>query len=751
MLSAHDKSERVTTIVVAHRLSTITNADKIIVFDQGKIVEEGTHAELMAIDGGVYRQMRQMQRITDAQDDESMAMNGENESNSAVASNPLVSSAVNQADLEVTVDAAEPPAAEKESETEDLPPVPMRRVLQLQRPEALYAAVGLLCSILDAAGLQMFAILFTEMLTVLYEPDTDKMQSEAMKFMVYFFLLAGLALLSGTGGMGLFSLIGAKLTTRLRSLVYKSILRQEIAFFDDSKNSAGRLTSRLSTDATLVHATTGQKVSRQFTNQFTILIALIIAFTTSWQLTLVVMACLPLMAISGYAQFVVLAGFSKATKEAYEGAGHVVAEAVSGIRTVAAFNLQRRVQQQFTAELAVPLKFSFRQAQVAGVGMAFSEAAVFASYAICFYAGALMVDAGWVDFGGMFRVFFALAFAGSGTGQNAAMAIDQSKAEAAKRSIFHLLDRASALDPMASHGATQVEDANGQPRSRISGAIEFRGVGFSYPSRPHAQVLRNFSLSVQPGETVALVGSSGSGKSTIVQLLERFYDPDEGSIAIDGSDIKDVNIAWLRNQIGLVSQEPTLFDDSIRYNIEYGRATASDGTKAVASLHSDAIARHEDGTAVATEPPADVVESATSANANAFIRAGRSEYNTRVGPGGSQLSGGQKQRIAIARALIRQPAVLLLDEATSALDSESEALVQQALDELLQARAGDLTTIVVAHRLSTVKNASRVVVMKDGEVVECGTPDELLADHSSQYFKLVQAQDARQMDKTSSE
>ena len=242
----------------------------------------------------------------------------------------------------------------------------------------------------------------------------------------------------------------------------------------------------------------------------------------------------------------------------------------------------------------------------------------------------------------------------------------------------------------------------------IAGGLLFADVGFRYPSRQNATVLQGFNLRVEAGTTVALVGGSGQGKSTVISLLERFYDVDSGSICLDGVNIKELSLPWLRSQIGVVSQEPALFALSIADNIRQGKLTASNE---------------------------EVAAAARLANAHDFIERFPEGYNTQVGDKGIQLSGGQKQRIAIARAIIRDPAILLLDEATSALDSESERLVQEALDRLLAMRRR--TTLVIAHRLSTIRNADTIAVVRDGCVIEQGSHKELI-EMSGYYFQLVQ-------------
>eukprot|EP01050_Picozoa_sp_SAG11_P009445 SAG11_NODE_887_length_6694_cov_21.780440_5_plen_432_part_00 len=268
--------------------------------------------------------------------------------------------------------------------------------------------------------------------------------------------------------------------------------------------------------------------------------------------------------------------------------------------------------------------------------------------------------------------------------------------------IAQLVNRVPAIDE-SSKGIAK-------PGKSAEGKIELKDVVFTYPARPDQQVMNGFSLTVEAGQTVALCGASGSGKSTTIQLVERFYDPESGSVSLDGQDLKTLNLSWLRQQVGLVSQEPTLFAGTIGENIAYGKPGAT---------------------------PEEIQAAAKSANAHNFITKFPDGYNTDCGSAGTQLSGGQKQRVAIARAIIKNPSVLLLDEATSALDNESEKAVQGALDELMQTRKR--TTIVIAHRLSTIQNADKIAVVSNGVVVEEGTHTELMAKQGA-YADLHSAQ-----------
>ena len=563
-----------------------------------------------------------------------------------------------------------------------------------------------------------------------------------------------------------FSFLGEKLTRRLRVMTYRALLRQPAAFYDEPKNSAGRLQSRLNYDAAFVRGGTGESLGVRFQSYAAITAAAIIAFVASWRLALVMLCVAPLMVLAATAGNAAFVGFSKGSVAALTESGHVATEAMSAIRTVAAFNLQLHTRRTFDALLQSPLALGLRAALRNGGTQGFAQFMMFVTYALAFYVGSIFITNGVLDFNGLMRVFLATTMASQAVGSASSWAPDAAKCEMATRNIFAIVDSASPIDP----------STKGEVRARLEGRVELRNVRFAYPSRPDTLVLDDFSLVLEPGTTTALVGESGSGKSSVVALLERFYDVNGGVVLLDGVDVRSLDVSWLRGQIGLVQQEPSLFADSISYNIAYGRVGAKpeidqgvprdaseDATMAVEKVahKATAAAAAAELAAVAArsaavdkilarfEVAADVREAARDANA-LFIESFKHAFATHVGARGSQLSGGQKQRIAIARAVIRAPRLLLLDEATSALDSESERVVQAALDALLARGSGGggsgadehkRTSLVVAHRLSTIKGADVIVVLgKGGKILEKGSFAQLMALPDGAFRRLADAQ-----------
>lgn len=395
-----------------------------------------------------------------------------------------------------------------------------------------------------------------------------------------------------------------------------------------------------------------------------------------------------------------LKGFGGDLAKAYARASMVAGEAVGNIRTVAAFCAEDKVLELFQYELAQPAKKSVLRGQIAGFGYGFSQFTMYSSYGLAFWYSSKLVASREANFGDIMKTFMVLVITAFGVAETLALAPDIVKGSQAVASVFEILDRQTEIDP---------EDPNAEEVVHISGDIELKHVDFAYPSRPDIQIFKDFRLKVKSGQSLALVGASGSGKSSIISLIARFYDPSAGKVLIDGVDIKKLRLRSLRRHIGLVQQEPALFATTIYGNILYGKDSAGES---------------------------EVIEAAKSANAHTFISGLPNGYQTDVGERGVQLSGGQKQRVAIARAVLKNPAILLLDEATSALDAQSEKVVQDALDRLMRGR----TTVMIAHRLSTIKNADVIAVVDGGHIVELGNHDYLMNKAGSIYAQLVNMQ-----------
>jgi ATP-binding cassette subfamily B (MDR/TAP) protein 1 len=484
-------------------------------------------------------------------------------------------------------------------------------------------------------------------------------------------------------------------------LYLRAIFRQNIAFFDFL--GSGEVTTRISSDMNLVQDGIGQKIGLFVTGVSMFVCALIIGFVRSWKLSLIM--------ISATAALVIMMGFNGAMMkknqtlsiDEYATAASLAEEVLSSARNVAAYGTQDRLQKRYKVYLDKASKHDFKAKFWLSLMIAAMMAILNLQYALAFWQGNRFLHSGELGVSNILTVVMATMIAGFSIGNVLPHMQAFGAATAAATKVFNTIERKSPIDPETDEGETP-ED--------FVGNIEFKNLRHIYPSRPDTTVLKDFNLEVPSGKMIALVGASGSGKSTIVGLLERFYLPMEGQILLDGKDITTLNLKWLRQHMAIVSQEPILFSTSIYDSIAHG------------------LVNTEYANASEEKKRELIEDAARTANAHNFISELPEGYHTKV------LSGGQKQRIAIARAVVSDPKILLLDEATAALDTKSESAVQEALDRAAKGR----TTIVIAHRLSTIKNADNIVVMALGQIVEQGTHDEL-RKRDGVYASLVQAQE----------
>ncbi|XP_044757328.1 ATP-dependent translocase ABCB1-like [Coccinella septempunctata] len=685
-------SAECTTIIVAHRLSTVRNVNRIFVFSKGEIVEEGTYQQL--IDSkGVFYNLVKSQEVNHATADDEKKTTASNE----YEMQPRDGGARYRRDSGMDVHKFR--HRDSISVEEYGPFATFLKVLKLNKPEWFWIFLGCLSSLLIGCTLPAYSILFGDVAGILAEQDDDILMGSTSYICLLFVLLAIVALLLYIVQMYSFGVVGENLSIRIREKLFDAILSMEIGWFDRKENGVGALCAKLSSDTAEMQGVSGMPVGTILLSLCTLIISNGLAIYFHWKLALVMIVFVPLIFIGVYFEQKIINGDSDLKYNQLQRSASVAVEAIGNIRTVASLSCERVICSLYNEELKVYVQTAKRKSHFRSFMLGFSRSLVYFSYAAGMYYGAKLIADEKTPYGTVLKVCELVVYGSWALGNAFAFAPNLQKGIAAAQRVFTSIERQPKI--------RNVKYASKRPWEK--GEIEYSQVYFSYPTRPEIPILRNLDLKIPPGKTIALVGSSGCGKSTIIQLLERFYDPTVGEVSIDDSDVGVMDLQHLRAQFAIVSQEPNLFDMTIAENIAYGVNQK-------------------------TTTMAEIVQAAKNANIHEFIASLPLGYETRLGTKGAQLSGGQKQRIAIARALIRNPRILLLDEATSALDNESEKVVQEALDKARK----DRTCIVIAHRLTTVQDADLICVLNKGQVVEMGRHHELIekGGHYYEFYRL---------------
>ncbi|GAV73076.1 ABC_tran domain-containing protein/ABC_membrane domain-containing protein [Cephalotus follicularis] len=691
-----------TTIVIAHRLSTIRHADVIAVVQNGQVVETGSHDELIENENGLYTSLVRLQQ-TAKQRFSHEDVNGSSSSISKMDINNISSRRLSLVSRSSSANSSAPSRLSLAGfEDQDLPVPSFRRLLALNLPEWKQAILGCLSAILFGAVQPLYAFAMGSMISVYFLTDHSEIKRKTKIYAVCFLGLAVSSFFINIGQHYNFAYMGEYLTKRIRERMLSKILTFEVGWFDQDENSSGAICSRLAKDANMVRSLVGDRMALLVQTFSAVTIAFTMGLVIAWRLAIVMIAVQPLIIVCFYTRRVLLKNMSQRAIKAQDESGKLAAEAVSNLRTITAFSSQDRILKMLEKAQEGPRRESIRQSWYAGIGLGTSQSLTTCTWALDFWYGGRLISQGYISAKALFETFMILVSTGRVIADAGSMTTDLAKGSDAIGSVFAVLDRYTKIEP---------EDPEGTQPEKIVGHVELRGIDFAYPARPDVMIFKGFSLDIEAGKSTAMVGQSGSGKSTIIGLIERFYDPLSGVVKIDGRDLRSYHLRSLRKHIALVSQEPTLFAGTIRENIAYGASDKID--------------------------EAEIIEAGRLANAHEFIAGLKDGYDTWCGDRGVQLSGGQKQRIAIARAILKNPAVLLLDEATSALDSHSEKLVQDALERLMVGR----TSVVVAHRLSTIQNCDQIAVLDKGKVVEKGTHSYLLAKGPiGAYYSLVRLQ-----------
>ena len=680
-------SKNVTTVIIAHRLSTIKNADLIYAIKEGIVIEQGTHKELLKKQGYYAGLVKSQLAQDEIETKEEQEMKTKKSSLKRRNTDEEVQFQKKDDEIYIAQDKVK------------LRPCKIFEELTEEKCTIFWAILGaaIIGIITPINGLVMAHAmngLNSKYETIRYD--------KGLKYSIIFLIFA---LIQGLGNFLMiwkFFSIGCTLCRNYRKKILKKYLQMHISFFDITTNAPGALLTRLSIDTMQLNSLVMTILGTSVQCGFIVILGLILGCIYEYRLTLVMFCFVPFIVASTVIRRSINNGSNKFGVKANVEAGGVLSECVTNTKTIYSFNFQQHAVEMYMDILEYCRKQFFRDALISGFFIGLGQFCMFAANATVFALSKKYILDGDIDSEDMGLAMNIVITSAAGIGQAMGNVGDIKKAVVAFKSLYSTLDTKSLIPPFKRDNEGKISASN------IKGRIELKHVYFAYPTRPEQVILKDVSLTIEPGQQVALVGYSGSGKSTIIQLLTRFYDIEDGKgeLLIDGINIKDYNLYELRKKIGLVSQEPVLFKRNVLENVRYGRLDATN-EECINAAREANIMKFFEGDKMLKE-------------------IGDNKKNSsddKVGTKEDPVSGGEKQRLAIARAFLKNPVILLLDEATSALDKDSEILVQASLDKL----SANRTSIAIAHRLSTIEGCDQIFVLENGRLVEQGTHKELMA------------------------
>ena len=671
-------NKNVTTVIIAHRLSTIQNADVIYAIKDGKVLEKGTHEELLKLNGYYAGMVKSQMDGTDNKKDNMNKKDRHSSVYSAMSSN--FENELNKNDDEIK--------KEKPKKKKKLISVQRGRIFSLYRNRKMLVFLASVASFFAGAVMPSAGFNLSNCINAFASGDKDKIKKRGLFHACMYIVIA----VCSAGFMALkmrnFRIIGSHLACSMRKLVINKYLGMHMGFFDKEENAPGALLARLSIDTTQLHCLILIMIGDIVQTAGSVIVGFVLGLIKDYRLMLIALCFMPFIIISAVVSHYTKQGGRDSYRQINIEAGGILSECVINTKTIFSFNFQKEAVRMYLKVLDLAKKDFLRDSILKGVIIGIGFFSTFCSKATIYHFASVFIRNETLVFEDM-TVCVALSVTVSiGCANGLRGLVFISKAQKSFDSIFRILDTKSEIDVSKEGNENKISAKN------IKGKIEFKNVSFAYPTKPDLNVLKGISFTILPGQAAALVGYSGCGKSTIIQLLERFYDvkDGQGEILIDDINIKDYNLLELREKIGLVSQEPVLFKRNVYENILYGDLNANKD---------------------------EVLEAAKRAHIEKFFD--KEQMGTKEDP----VSGGEKQRLAIARVFLKNPVILLLDEATSALDKESEVEVQKSLFELQKFR----TSISIAHRLSTIVDSDIIFVIENGNIVEQGKHQELLDLH----------------------
>ncbi|KAH9861154.1 hypothetical protein IAQ61_010891 [Plenodomus lingam] len=701
-----------TVISIAHRLSTIRNASKIVVMKKGNIIEQGTHDQLMSLDGS-YADMIRLQTVKSNE-------NGASSSRTSLDSHH-VDRISNEKDPLILPEVDITPASDHEKSSLAEPikgsviAGSIRKTMgPLVRPYTLLVFVAFFAALIVGGQYSGSGLLFGNIMGVMSpcnRPDYIRSQGAFLSGM--WFMLACIEFLANFASWAVFGLISERLIYKVRNMSLQTLLRQPLQWHESDARSPSQLLEYITKDGNSLAGFSGSIIGTLFSVLVNFVAAIVLSHIVAWRIAIVCLVMVPLLLGAGYMQLRAISQFAVKHAGAFSSSIGVTIEAVSNIKTVHALSIEDEILQTYRRSLQAPRKEMVQQSFKTNVWLAVANSFGGFIYAFAYWWGSKNIIEGRYSQTEFFIILISMLVSAQLWGQLFTLAPEISKAKSAISRICGLIELGKDTpDSTSRRLTTELEYSEKEkdieamadstpPSSATGGArVVFRDVHFAYPARPGVPVLTSLSLSIQPGQFCALVGPSGAGKSTVLALLERFYTPSSGSIAINGMDISRHHGVSFRDDIAYVPQENVLFQGSIKFNISLGARPG-----------------HE---------PSDeeIQEACKLANIHDTIVELPQGYDTECGSNGNQLSGGQRQRLSIARALVRKPKLLLLDESTSALDAESERALESGLERAVKGHG--VTVIAIAHRLRTIARADVIFLVEGGKVVDQGRHEELV-------------------------
>lgn len=724
-----------TVIAIAHRLSTIKNADNIIVMNNGEIIEQGNHLELMALDGS-YAGMVRLQTVAAEQHDDAGSVTStvkdiHSEKDSILEEKIGDTEKV----VEKTVE-TKPKAAEDDEDkstdgetglsSDKSPWTVIKSFGRMARPYILYLLVSLFAASIVGATFSSGALIFGYTIDEVSPCNPDARILWAGKFYGgLFFMVACVELLANTVSWTGFGTVAEKLLYKVRVLCFRSLHEQELEWHQSEGRTPAALLSVMTTDAAAVGGFSGSIMGTVFSIVINFLIAIVLCHIVQWKIAVVCLVTVPLLLGSGIMQLRTLSQFERKHAGAFAGAVGISVEAVNSFKTVSSLSIEEEVIGSYRRALKAPRKEIVFSSAYANLWLAIANSTGNLIYAFAYWWGSTQITKGKATQTEFFIILMSMLVSAQMWGQMFSLAPEVSRARAAASRILSLIDMGSGknqanksiVTPTIPDETTEKDkdiEAIAEAAPKSSGGkgatITFKDVAFAYPARPHIQILTGMSFTINAGQFVGLVGPSGAGKSTIMSLVQRMYRPSSGTVEINGVDICARDGTEFRHDIAVVPQDCALFDGTIRFNVALGSTPDHEATLE------------------------EIEEACRLANIHDTIMELPNGYDTECGPNGSRLSGGQRQRLAIARALVRKPKLLLLDESTSALDAESERALQEGLERV----ARGITVIAITHRLHTVRKADVIFVVEGGKVVEKGRHEELVEKSETYRINALQ-------------